>query len=476
VDLKTHRRVHLDTTPSRLGRFLALAVVLHAPLTPIAGVLGLLSLLGNKDSAAPELPPVTEIPLDILEDEGSPEGKPGDVPVATPPEPEPVPAVAEPDPIVAKPKPPKKPEKKPEPPDAAAQGGSPSESDAGTEKDAAAPGDAGKTHKPGEGIGSPVAGIGDKKVIDPNANVQLLVHTDRVRQHPLGARLGPLLRNVYQWRDFFGPTQIDPIRDVDRMLIVGPQLRDSREVVAILQFNVPGERLRGAIDQLVARDPEGGWVDGGVPVAHAHADRGERAFVLPSPQILVVAPPSAEASATRLPKTFRLPRPKGDELALAKLATPWRAFLGLPVVIPKSIKSAELRLTPRADGGLVIDVLAHDETEPLAKSDAAALTAAITAATQLDLGLLGSVMFGSSKKKFIEKGEFEADGADIRGEIVLTRAQVETLLELAGGFLGGGARPPRLRPVTSAPPPVAEPEPPRGTPAREPAAPSPSAP
>jgi hypothetical protein len=362
------------------------------------------------------------------------------------------------------PKPKPKPKKPPEPPDAGVADASP-ESDAGTEKDAATPGDAGKTHKPGAGIGSPIAGIGDKKVVDPNANVQLLVHTDRVRQHPLGARIGPMLRNVYQWRDFFGPTQIDPIRDVDRMLIVGPQLRDSREVVAILQFNVPQERVRSAVDLLVSRDPEGGWVDGAVPIAHAHADRGERAFVLPSPQILVVTPPSAEASAARLPKTFRLPRPKGDELALAKLATPWRAFLGLPVVIPKSIKSAELRLTARDDGGIVIDVLAHDETEPLAKDNAQALTAALTAATQLDLGLLGSVMFGSSKKKFIERGEFEADGTDIRGEIVLTRPQVETLLELAGGFLGGGARPPRVRPsASSPPPPVRGEEPPRASP------------
>ncbi len=460
--------MHLDTTPSRIGRFLALAVVLHAPLTPLAGLIGLISLLGNKETVGPELPPVTEIPLDILDDDGSPQGKPADTPAAAPePPPEPDPVVKEPDPVVAKPNPPKKPEKPKELPDAGAPDAS-EETDAGTEKDAGKEGDAGKTHKPGEGIGSPVAGIGDKKVVDPNANVQLLVHTDRVRKHPLGARIGPLLRNVYQWRDFFGPTAIDPVRDIDRMLIVGPQLRDSREVVAILQFNVPQERLRGAVELLVARDPEGGWVDGGVPIAHAHADRGERAFVLPSPQILVVTPPSAEASAARLPKTFRLPRPKGDEIALAKLATPWRAFLGLPIVIPKSIKSAELRLSPREDGGIVIDILAHDETEPLAKSDAAALTAALTAATQLDLGLLGSVMFGSSKKKFIESGSFEADGTDIRGEIVLTRSQVETLLELAGGFLGGGARAPRLRPATSATPtPPTEPEPPRVTPETE---------
>ena len=296
--------------------------------------------------------------------------------------------------------------------------------------------------------------------------MQLLVHTDRVRQHPLGARVGPLLRNVYQWRDFFGPTAIDPIRDIDRMLIVGPQLRDSRDVVAILQFNLPQERIRAAVDVLVARDPDGGWLDAGVPVAKAHADRGERAFVFPSPQVLVVTPPSAQASAERLPRKFRLPAPKGDEIALAKISTPWRAFLGIQgVVIPKSISSAELRLSPRSDGGLVIDILAHDETEPLAKSDAQALTAALVAATSIDLGMFGAVLFGSSRKKFIEHGSFEPDGTEIRGEIVLTRPQVETLLELAGGLLGGAPRP---RATPSAAPPTTPPGVPTAVPAASP--------
>jgi hypothetical protein len=455
VEPGTRPRVLNDTTPSRLGRFFALAVALHVPFSPVLGLLGLIRLMGGEVDA-PALPPVTEIPLDIIEDDDNAKASnPADIPEAEQPSAVSQPEAAlpkEPDPEAAKPKKPK------ELPDAGAaeatDAGTPDASktsDAGAAQDAGADADGGPPHKPGEGIASPVAGLGDKRVVDPNANVQLLVHTDRVRQHPLGARIGPLLRNVYQWRDFFGPTSIDPIRDIDRMLIVGPQLRDSRDVVAILQFNVPQERVRAAVDVLVSRDPEGGWVDAAVPVATAHADRGERAFVFPSPQVLVVTPPSARASAEKLPRKFRLPAPKGDELALAKLATPWRAFLGLPIVIPKSIRAAELRLSPRPDGGIVIDILAHDETEPLARADAEALTAALTAATSLNLGLFGSVLFGSSQKKFIEKGSFEPDGADIRGEIVLTRAQVETVLELASGFLGGRAPRPRASASATSP-------------------------
>jgi hypothetical protein len=453
VEPGTRPRVLIDTTPARgrLAGFFALAVVLHVPFSPLLGFLGLLRFLGGTVDEAPPAPPVTEIPLDILEDEDDGKGsKPSDAPEAKEPAAVSEPEAAlpkEPDPVVVKPKKPK------ELPDAGApeqvDAGSPDASktsDAGAAEDAGDAGDAGPTHKPGEGIGDPVAGVGDKKVVDPNANVRAIVFNDRVRQHPLGGRVGPLLRNVYQWRDFFGPTAIDPVRDIDRMMIVGSQLRDSRDVVALLQFNIPQERVRAAVDLLVARDPEGSWEEGPVPVAHAHADRGERAFVLRSPKLVIVTPPSA-LEAAKATKLKSLPGPKDDELARVYLATPWRAFLGLPVVIPKSIRSAVLRLAPRADGGIVIDVLAHDETEPLARADAEALTAALSAATSLNLGVLGSVLFGSSQKKFIEKGSFEADGTDIRGEIVLTRAQVETVLELAGGFLGGRAAP---RPRASA--------------------------
>jgi hypothetical protein len=384
----TRRRVLLDTTPRRMGRWLALALALHAPLTPLAGFLGLMRLFDSADDV-PTLPPITEIPLDLIDDDAPPAG-----PEATsPPPPEPV-AVAEPPPV-------KEPDapaiKKPPPVDAgapdAADAGAPDagkSSDAGADPDAG-PTDAGTERKPGDGIGSPVAGIGNKRVVDPNANVQLLVHNDRVRQHPLGASIGPLLRNVYQWRDFFGPTGIDPIKDIDRMLIIGSQLRDSRDVVAILQFNVPQQTVHDAVDLLVKRDPEGSWSDAGVPVAKAHADRGERVFVFPSPQ---------------------------------------------------------LRLSPSPDGGVTIDFLAHCETAEQAAADAKALTN--TLVSLLSDPLLAVATMG---RKLVQKMSFEADGPDIRGEVVLTRNQVEVVIGLAQLFMPSAA--PRPRPAPSSPAPTA---------------------
>jgi len=448
VEPWTRRRVLLDTTPQRLGRFLALSVALHLPLSPLAGLLGLVRFLGQEPDV-PSLPPVTEIPLDFIEDDAASDKQPADAPKgedAAPASGGPEAAPTAPEPELPKPKP----KPKPKPPVDAGAGGAgsdePGERDAGkpgaggASQDAGTERDQAPKHRPGEGIGDPVAGVGDKRVVDPNANVRVMVYNDRVRRHPLGARVGPLLRGVYQWRDFFGPTAIDPVHDIDRMMLVGPQLRDSRDVVAILQFNLPQARVRDAVDVLVARDPEGGWVEGPVPVAKAHADRGERAFVFPSPQILVVTPPSAQASAEKLPKKFRLPAPKGEEIALAKLATPWRAFRGLPIAIPKTISAAELRLSPGIDGGVVIDVLAHDESEAQAVSSARTLTSG------LELGLGGLVLIGTAQLK----GHFEADGADVRGEIALSRRELLGLLNFASGFLGAGT--PAPRPPSSAAP------------------------
>jgi hypothetical protein len=47
------------------------------------------------------------------------------------------------------------------------------------------------------------------------------------------------------------------------------------------------------------------------------------------------------------------------------------------------------------------------------------------------------------------QGHFEADGADIRGEITLSRRELLGILGVVSGFLGGGA--PRPRPSASAP-------------------------
>jgi hypothetical protein len=458
VDSKTHRRGPIDTSKGRFAKLLAVSLLLHVPFTPWAALLGLLSLWSppTDDSPAPD---ITGIPVDLIEDQPPPE--------PTPAEPASAPAdtgVAEAAPLPVK--------KKPVPakitdagaPDAEADAESPdagveagladagaARSDAGSaakDADAGANPDAGSPDAGAKPLADPTLVAGVKQVADPNANVRLTIYTDKIRANPLGARIGPLLRSLYQWRDFFGPTAIDPIRDIDQIYVVGSQLRDSSNVVAILRHHVPMAKMRAAVDALVRADQSGEWLDAGVPVASAHADGAERRFLLPNSQTVIVTPPSAYAAALKGGKSIHLLPSSGPEAALIYLATPWRAFLGLPVKVPQTIKWARVRITPAADGGASAELEAEDEDEAAAAEDAAALTRTANAMSQLNLGFLGSIL-GQQSHKFVEHVAFSANGKMLHGEAQVTADQLSTALDFASAYLADRATR-RAKPAPSA--------------------------
>src|SRR5262249_11538407 len=130
--------------------------------------------------------------------------------------------------------------------------------------DAGAEGEADAGPKP---IREPALAAGVRQITDPNANVRLWIHMDRVRENPLAPRVGLLLRGVSRWRDSFGPNAIDPVRDLDQIFISGSQLRDTSGVAVVLQHHLPPERMRAALDALVKADPQGAWLDAPLPAA-----------------------------------------------------------------------------------------------------------------------------------------------------------------------------------------------------------------
>jgi hypothetical protein len=387
------------------------SAILHVPFTPLIGVLGLMGWFLTQDPDIPEGPPITTIPIDLLEEETAP-------PAAPEPPPAPVEPAASPAPAPDATKPP--PREAPAAPPSAAPDAAP------PPKPSAEP----------PGVGAPIADPvtmsgGARKVVDPNANVRLIVDTEKLRSHPLGPRVGSLLARVHQWRDFMGPTGVDPVRDIDRILIVGPQLRRTGDVVAVIQHSLGRERMRAAIDELVRRDPSGGaWLDEPVPVARASADRAERYFVLPSERIVVVTPKSALDAAKGMTTGLKIPSLPGNQVATAYIATPHRAFRGMPLQVPESIRWARARVTPVEGGGVRVDIEAEDASAEEARSSAAALERGILQATQLDLGMFGSVL-NIRPQRFVERVSFRSEGKRILGELLLTARQLSSIFDLA---------------------------------------------
>ena len=431
---RTQWRGQPDTTRRRLVGLLALSVLFHVPLTPIAALLGLLTLLFPQDEQAAAAEQIEAIPVSLLSAEEL-EQLGGKAAEPQPKAAEPAPAAAESDDdlmeqLLAEDEP-KPAEEEPKPPSTGPDGGV-----AKTEEPGADAGGGPEAEE--QPLRDPVALAGAaSSVADPNANVRLMLLNERVRGHPLGARLGPLLARLPQWRSFFGPTGIDPIRDLDGMFAAGPQLRVSDEVVAVLSYNVPQQKMRAALDAIVQREPKGQWLSTRIPAARARADRAERTFVLARPGIVMMVPPRLTDDAIKKAPHASFPKIGGNAALVAFIATPWRVLLGVnaPIDIPRSIRSVMLAVSPRADGGVDLRLEALDESPEAAAQNAVMLSHAINLVTQRNMGALGALLFGGQTLRLIEPVAFRADGSKIVGTARATQRQVDRILNFAESWL-----------------------------------------
>lgn len=449
-------RVRGGSAWRRLVWTLLVSLGVHVLLTPVAAWLGLLAWLlhdtkGEDDTPVEQL---TSIPISLFEEAPPPEEEPpGSEPAAPPPVPEvsPPPRAEASAPAPPPPKPAPPVAKAPQPP-------------------AKAAGKPGRLDHPVQ-----VSGV-QSEIIDSNANVSLLLLSDRVRGHRQGQRIGRLLVGFPQWQSFLETTGIDPIEDLDRVLVVGPQFRRSADVVVIIQYRVDAAEMRASIDRLVQREPRGEWISEEPLAARAHADRAQRLFVFSGPRILVIAPPQLERQLLGA-SIERFPEPGSDDALVVNIKTPWRALMGLPFELPKSLAWARLGVLPLADGGAQVRVEAEDADAAQAEEHAYLLERAINALTNPELGALGALL-GVRSLSFLDPIELEAKGKRIRGELRVKPAQLERLLTYAEEMVRQwtGRRAPSPAPSTNPPPSPQAPSSSAPVPARAPTPALPAAP
>lgn len=405
-----------DDRSPRLWRMLAASLVFHAFLTPGPALLGLVAMLPQLDAGEEEL---VEVDLTAL-----PIGPTASVPEEAPPEAEePTPAPAQEEPAPEEQSPNAPPANEPEP-----------------ERDAA-PQNPVEPNAPGptQEFGDPVALAGDAgQIADSNANVRLVLFNDVVREHPLGLRVGELLERTPQWRDFFGPSGIDPVRDIDRVLIAGPQLRNSSQVVAVVQHGLGKDRIRSAFENLVAR--KGQWIDQESLLAKARADRADRIFAAPNDRVVVVAPPNMQAQVAGLSPETSFPASAKDVAVTAYIIKPSNVTRGIGIQLPETIKWARFDVRPLASGGAIIKVLAEDVDAEHAENHSLFFQTIIEQAATMDprrMGGLGAVasFFGVKKQRFIERVEFKNDAERILGTVELTKDQLTLVADILEGLL-----------------------------------------
>lgn len=317
--------------------------------------------------------------------------------------------------------------------------------------DAAAPdaGDAGRPPKPRDPPdGGPDAGPADKpppddgnpKLRDPlsvagapgklaakDPNVQVLISGDRIRKHDLGEWFGRLLTTIPEWQSFFKDTPIDPIRDLDHLLIAGPQFRNSSKVVAVMDYRAPEAAMRAALDTIVQRTG-GAWLpDAPVPTARAKAERAERLFALiPRRRLLVILPADQEGELEKLKSIKPFNRSSQAGIVLSML-TPANAFKNV-YKLPQTLKWMRLTVTPTQDGGADLALTVGDSSADNAEKHADVLTSALNAARTIDIGI--------TTIDVLDQVKFSNDG-----DVIWTRLHVQSKqLKLIMGFVEEGLK------------------------------------
>ncbi|HTM43498.1 MAG TPA: hypothetical protein VL137_01010 [Polyangiaceae bacterium] len=429
--------IAVDTSSKRVALLGLLSLVVHLlVLSPLGALLGLLSHNAPQEDA-PLMAPITEIPVSLLDDEADEDQRQPAAPAVKPAEPAPpsegTPAIVPPSAPAIVPK--KKVPTKVKPlvdagAPAAVKAKKPKKSslaDAGVKpKRKKKPiADAGVPREPR--IADPGKMVSNAaQIADTNANVKLSIYTKRIRGHLLGQRIGALFAALPQWQSFLGGGGIDMVRDVDVVVLLGPQFRRSDQVVAFLGYNAPQARMKAAIDGIVKRDPHGQWLDTPFPAAIAEADRAPRLFALPKASLAIVSPLSAQQSVLKTGPTISMSEPKGEEAVDAYVKTPWRVLLGTNVSLPQSIKWARLKATPIGKGDLQLEIEAGDASAQAATDDARAVSQTINQAAQL--GGIGAFLSGFGFTPLLDHVELQANGKKITGSLHVSAEQLTRIL------------------------------------------------
>jgi hypothetical protein len=276
--------------------------------------------------------------------------------------------------------------------------------------------------------------------------VMVVVNAEVIRENPVGARMGYLLRGIPQWDEFMSGTEIDPVRDTDWVLISGPSLINTSRDVVLIHYSAPDAVVDKAVSVVARKYDKGGPYDAGVRgvrATRAHADQAERILMRAQPHVLAVVPPQvAEKVGRQLVSSRVPPHVRPGEAVYLRLVNPHHPM----PEIPESVTEMRLRVVPRPDEGA--DVFIDGDTK-----DAETAAAAATVVRQM-IRRHNDAFTSLLTHGLLDHAEVAAEGSVVKVHVQATRDHIETLVALVGGFLGvepppaasGSAVPAPLRP------------------------------
>jgi len=426
----------------RWWRWVVLSLVLHLPLSPAVPLLGLVSLfLGRVELPEEPKEALEGIPIEFLEEDGPK------------PSPDPTPEQTDSTAVIVSPQP-----VRPQPlavadagvpptPDGGADGGLDGgverdggldsgvdrQLDGGIDPDGGFDGgvdrrDAGPDHEPDGGLdgGLRVADAGIPpdplsikgpltKLAPSNANVRIHFFVDALGRHPAGAVIGELLMMDPEWQSLLGSSGIDPIRDLDQVVLYGPQLVRTRELAAIVAFDQRVEDVERRVSGLVRAFEGTVEKHGSKTVGRAVFDGAPRVLVTYPNRVVAMVPDQSSAARDAVAvERLVLPSPAdAEDVVVAALKTPHRVRLlrRLGLTVPESIETVRVVVSSLRNGGARVRLTALDASSESALAHQELLTPQLTRLSG------GFVRF-----------KLETKGRELLGEAELTGLQIGFIL------------------------------------------------
>ena len=369
---------------------LAVALVVHLPLTPLPFILRWLGVyLNRSDTSWDYQDDSVIIPISLVED----------TPSAAPPAPterENAATAAQGD---------EKPRPRPPAPAPSQDAGAPDAgpSDAATdgpERRKARDAGAERATPLALGDGGPDSGTGGikdtlslagglRRAVKGKPNVALVFWFSTMREHPLGPLVGSLLSCNPQWRDFLGDV-IDPLQDLDGVMLVGPRMSETSKLTILVQSRMEDTKVRevmGLVGAAAHRSGSGGPIDAGAgtQAIRFRADRAERVAFTHPKNLIIVTPPEGFEQLQAQREAMSLPAGRGQAMSLT-MVNPWRPLRMIGMHLPETLSEIRVNVFATDGGGVRADIEFEDQDEATAAAHAADVTEQARAAA----GLLAS--------------------------------------------------------------------------------------
>jgi hypothetical protein len=217
--------------------------------------------------------------------------------------------------------------------------------------------------------------IGDAgRVVEGQPESVVLVNSAQIRTHPWADALTRALTGVLVgWNQFMPTDLVDPIHDVDWMLLAGTLVMGSTQRAVILaRYDFPEQRADVVSTSLLSRMPNARRLPLGarLPIS-ATVDGTERAFLRPQPGLLAIVPVENGKKTWEALQGVAVPasvRP-GELLRLSLVGRPRQ----LAALIPPEVGALRAWITPENAQEIALHVEGDCRDEAAAERATAAV-------------------------------------------------------------------------------------------------------